>query len=84
MRRSEAFSRHVVESPENHECIMHEARGEFSHEQCLAVKELASVLDEYDITVNYGYVTNSTCIEFILKPISFVFSPHRCSPFWPT
>jgi hypothetical protein len=35
---------------------MHESRGEFSHEQCLAVKELATVLDEYDATVKYGHV----------------------------
>lgn len=35
---------------------MHESRGEFSHEQCLAVKELATVLDEYDAVVKYGHV----------------------------
>lgn len=56
MRRSEVFARHVEESSENRDCIMHELRGEFSHEQCLAVKELATTLDEYDITIKYGHV----------------------------
>ena len=56
MRRSESFTRYVEESPENHDCVMYESRGEFSHEQCLAAKELAAVLDEYDITVKYGHV----------------------------
>ncbi|EFX74857.1 hypothetical protein DAPPUDRAFT_323929 [Daphnia pulex] len=56
MRRSETFGRYVEDSPENRDCIMHESRGEFSHEQCLAVKELATVLDEYDATVKYGHM----------------------------
>lgn len=56
MRRSEAFARYVEESQGNRDCIMHESRGEFSHESCLAIKELATVLDEYDILVKYGHV----------------------------
>lgn len=56
MRRSDGFARYVEESVENRDCIMHESRGEFSHERCLAVKELATVLDEYDIIVKYGQV----------------------------
>lgn len=56
LKRSDNFARHVQESAENRECIMHEARGEFSHEQCLAAKELATILDEYDINIKYGHV----------------------------
>ncbi|KAI9559672.1 hypothetical protein GHT06_013677 [Daphnia sinensis] len=56
MRRSEAFIRYVEDSPGNRDCIMHESRGEFSHEQCLAVKELATVMDEYDAVVKYGHM----------------------------
>ena len=72
LKRSDNFARHVQESAENRECIMHEARGEFSHEQCLAAKELATVLDEYDINIKYGHVRRM--ILFILLQNNAVFS----------
>lgn len=56
MKRSDAFSHYVEGSTQNRDCVVHESRGEFSHEQCLAVKELATILDDYDITIKYGYV----------------------------
>lgn len=56
MKRSDEFARHVVNSPEYRDCVTHESRGEFSHEQCLAVKELSTLLDEYNVTVKYGHV----------------------------
>jgi hypothetical protein len=68
MRRSEKFARYVEDSQENRDCIIHEARGEFSHEQCLGVKELATLLDEYDATVKYGHV-----YIYIYQMISVIF-----------
>jgi len=36
---------------------MYEAQGEVSHDKCLIVKDLAFVLDEYDINIQYSNVS---------------------------
>jgi len=57
LKRSDEFALHIKESTENRDCEMYEAQGEVSHDKCLIVKDLAFVLDEYDINIQYSNMT---------------------------
>jgi hypothetical protein len=57
LKRSDEFALHIKESTENRDCEMYEGQGEVSHDKCLIVKDLAFVLDEYDINIQYSNVS---------------------------